>query len=460
MNVVTRFAPSPTGYLHIGGARTALYCWLFARHHQGKFLLRIEDTDRQRSSLEAVDAIYRGMKWLGLDWDGDTVSQFAMRDRHAAVARQMLEDGKAYYCYCTPQELEEMREKARTEGKSFRYDRRWRDRDPSEAPAGVDPVIRIKAPLTGSVTLDDKVQGHVTVNNEELDDFVLLRSDGTPTYMLSVVVDDHDMGITHVIRGDDHLTNTFRQIVIYNAMGWDTPVFAHLPMIHGDDGAKLSKRHGALSVEEYEKMGYLAEAMRNYLLRLGWGHGDAEIISTEQAIEWFSLEGVGRAPARFDYAKLNNLNNHYMRQKSPGALLEILKPRLEERYGALNADSLRRLEAGLHDLAERATTLNELAESAGFYLVRPSAVEMTPHDRENLGLVEAALAAVNDNAFAADRIEEALKAACAQHGKKFKDLAMPLRLAVTGVKNSPSITHIAANLGREETLGRIRNLTG
>ncbi|PCI29983.1 glutamate--tRNA ligase, partial [Candidatus Kaiserbacteria bacterium] len=315
MTVVTRFAPSPTGFLHIGGARTALYNWLYAKHTGGKFLLRIEDTDRERSTPEAVDAIFDGLNWLGLTADEEPTFQFSRRDRHAEVAQKLLDAGKAYYCYCSQEELTEMREKARAEGRPMKYDGTWRDRDPSEAPEGVKPVVRVKAPQEGDAVINDQVQGEVRVGNEQLDDYVILRGDGTPTYMLSVVVDDHDMGVTNVIRGDDHLTNAFRQKVIYDAMGWDVPTFAHIPLIHGPDGAKLSKRHGALGVEAYrDEMGFLPEAINNYLLRLGWGHGDDEVISTEQAIEWFDITDVGKGAARFDFAKLTNLNGVYLRQ--------------------------------------------------------------------------------------------------------------------------------------------------
>ena len=314
MTVTVRFAPSPTGFLHIGGARTALFNWLFARHHGGNFRLRIEDTDRVRSTPEAVEAIIDGLEWLGLDWDGEIVYQFARAARHAEVARQLLAAGHAYYCCCTPAELEAMREQARAEKRSVRYDGTWRDRDPAERPPGVAPAIRLKAPQTGATTIHDHVQGEVTVANDELDDLIILRGDGTPTYNLSVVVDDHDMGVTHVIRGDDHLNNAFRQTQIYRALDWPVPEFAHVPLIHGPDGAKLSKRHGALGVDAYREMGYLPEALRNYLLRLGWSHGDDEIISTEEAIRWFDLDAVGRAPARFDFAKLGNLNGHYIRE--------------------------------------------------------------------------------------------------------------------------------------------------
>src|SRR5216684_692233 len=333
MAVVVRFAPSPTGFLHIGGARTALFNWLFAQHHGGTFLLRIEDTDRQRSTKEAVDAIIDGLSWLKLDWDGDIVMQSARSPRHAEVARQLLATGNAYYCYCTPDELEAMREKARAEGRPVRYDGTWRDRDPKAAPPGVKPAIRLKAPQTGETVIHDHVQGTVTVANAQLDDLIILRSDGTPTYNLSVVVDDHDMGITDVIRGDDHLNNAFRQTQIYRALGWAVPEFAHVPLIHGPDGAKLSKRHGALGVDAYRDMGYLPEALRNYLLRLGWGHGDAEIISTAQAIEWFDVDGIGRAAARFDFAKLDSVNGHYIRAADDARLVALIAPRLEKALG-------------------------------------------------------------------------------------------------------------------------------
>jgi len=312
--VVTRFAPSPTGFLHIGGARTALFNWLYAKRHGGKMLLRIEDTDRERSTDAAVDAILDGLSWLGLDWDGDPISQFAGVERHREVVKDMLEAGTAYRCYATPEELTEMRETAKAEGRSPAYDGRWRDRDPSEAPEGVDPVIRVKTPQDGTTIVQDKVQGEVSIPNKDIDDFVILRSDGTPTYMLAVVVDDHDMGVTHIIRGDDHLTNAARQTAIFNAMNWDVPVFAHIPLIHGADGAKLSKRHGALGAEAYRALGYLPDALKNYLVRLGWAKGDEEIISLEDMISWFGFDGMNKAAARFDFAKLEAINGHYIRQ--------------------------------------------------------------------------------------------------------------------------------------------------
>src|ERR1700759_2132288 len=326
--VATSFAPSPTGFLHIGGGRTALFNWLYARRYGGKMLLRIEDTDRERSTKEAIDAIFDGLKWLGLDWDGEAIFQFSRVERHRAVVEQMLAAGAAYRCYATPDELAAMREKARAEGKTRLYDGRWRDRDPSEAPAGAKPAIRLKAPLTGETVVEDQVQGRVTWQNENLDDFVLLRSDRTPTYMLAVVVDDHDMGVTHIIRGDDHLNNAARQTQIYQALGWSVPVMAHIPLIHGPDGSKLSKRHGALGVGAYRALGYLPIAMRNYLVRLGWSHGDQEIFSTQEMIAAFALPQIGRSPARFDFAKLESLNGHYMRSTPDRDLLAALESAL------------------------------------------------------------------------------------------------------------------------------------
>src|SRR5579863_382334 len=365
MSITVRFAPSPTGFLHIGGARTALFNWLFAKHHGGTFRLRVEDTDRARSTQEAVDAIIDGMRWLELDWDGDIVFQSQRLERHAEIARQLLAEGRAYSCFCTPQELEAMREKARAEGRSVRYDGTWRDRDPKTAPPGIPPVIRLKAPQTGETIIEDRVQGRVTVANEQLDDLIILRGDGTPTYNLSVVVDDHDMAITHVVRGDDHFNNAFRQTQIYRALAWDVPVFAHVPLIHGPDGAKLSKRHGALGVDAYRDMGYLPEALRNYLLRLGWSHGDAEIIATEQAIEWFDLDAVGRSPARFDFVKLASLNGHYLRERSEEDLVALVVPRLVATLARpLSAPETARLLRAMPGLKGRAKTLADLAEAA------------------------------------------------------------------------------------------------
>ncbi|HET8729146.1 MAG TPA: glutamate--tRNA ligase [Alphaproteobacteria bacterium] len=466
MSVVTRFAPSPTGYLHIGGARTALFNWLFARHHGGRFLLRIEDTDRARSTDDAVAKILDGLKWLGLDWDGEAVSQFARRDRHAEVAHRLLAEGKAYRCYATPEELTEMRERQKAEGKPVRYDGRWRDRDPSEAPAGVAPVIRLKAPQIGETVIDDQVQGRVTVQNTQLDDMVLLRGDGTPTYMLSVVVDDIDMGITHIVRGDDHLTNAFRQAQLYQAIGAEIPVFGHVPLIHGPDGAKLSKRHGALGVEAYRDMGYLPAAMRNYLLRLGWGHGDEEVIPTEKAIEWFTLEAIGRSPSRFDFAKLDHLNGVYMRETPDAELMAEVAPRLEAIVGhPLDAAARSRLEAGMDGLKQRAKTLNELAESAAFYVrSRPLAMNekaaalLTPEARSLLARAADRLDALDGWSEAA--VEEEVRQLAEAEGLKLGKVAQPLRAALTGSNVSPGIFEVAAHLGKAETLGRIRDAVG
>jgi len=461
MSVVTRFAPSPTGFLHIGGARTALFNWLFARHHGGKVLLRIEDTDRQRSTAPAIEAIVDGLDWLGLDFDGDPIFQFARAARHAEVARQMLASGHAYLCYCTPEELAEMRERAKTEGRPMRYDGRWRDRDPKDAPAGIAPVTRLKAPQSGETVVQDRVQGEVRVGNEQLDDMVLLRGDGTPTYMLSVVVDDHDMEITDVIRGDDHLTNSFRQVQIYRSMGWSVPNFAHIPLIHGPDGAKLSKRHGALGVEAYRDMGYLPEALRNYLLRLGWAHGDEEIISTEQAIEWFDLDGVGRSPSRFDFAKLDNLNGHYIRAADDARLVAQVLPRLEKRLGhAVDDTGTARLLAGMTGLKERAKTLEQLADNALFYVRRrplpidaKAAALLTPDARQALGRAVAALTSVEP--WDVTAIETAVRGFAAAENLKLGQIAQPLRAALAGSVTSPGIFDVAAVLGRAETLGRI-----
>ena len=464
MTVVTRFAPSPTGFLHIGGARTALFNWLFARHHGGTFLLRIEDTDRARSTEAAVEAILDGLKWLELDWNGDAVSQFERRGRHAEVAHQMLEAGHAYRCYASPEELEAMRAEQKAAGQPMRYDGRWRDRDPAEAPAGVSPVIRLKAPQEGETVLADHVQGEVRVQNAQLDDMVLLRADGTPTYMLSVVVDDHDMNVTHVIRGDDHLTNTFRQIQIYRAMGWDLPEFAHIPLIHGADGAKLSKRHGALGVDAYRDMGYLPEAVRNYLLRLGWGHGDDEIISTEQAVEWFDLGGIGRSPSRFDFAKLDNLNAHYMRLADDARLVGLIVPLIEAKSGApVNSEARDLLTRAMPGLKQRAKTLVELADSAHFYVVaRP--LKMTDKAADLVtGEGAAVLAELAErlrpfDAWDAASIEAEVRQYAENKGLKLGKVAQPLRAALSGSTVSPPIFEVAELLGKTETLARIADI--
>ena len=466
MTVVTRFAPSPTGFLHIGGARTALFNWLYAKHTGGKYLLRIEDTDRQRSTDAAVDAILDGLSWLGLTWDGEAISQFARKDRHAEVAKQMLDAGKAYYCYASPEELDAMRAAQKAAGQPVRYDGRWRDRDPSEAPAGVKPVIRLKAPQEGETVLKDHVQGEVRVQNAQLDDLILLRADGTPTYLLAVVVDDHDMGVTHVIRGDDHLTNTFRQIQIYNAMGWDLPDFGHIPLIHGPDGAKLSKRHGALGVDAYRDMGYLPEAVRNYLLRLGWAHGDDEIISTEQAIDWFNLEGIGRSPSRFDFAKLENLNAHYMRQADDARLLDLIVPRLEADLGRALTDAERDLlKRAMNGLKQRARTVVDLAQSARFYVAaRPlsydekAAALLDEKGRSVLTDLAALFGAEPD--FTAAALEAQVRRFAEERGEKLGKVAQPLRAALTGSTVSPPIFEVAELLGRTETLARMADAAG
>jgi glutamyl-tRNA synthetase len=463
MTVVTRFAPSPTGFLHIGGARTALFNWLYARHHGGEFRLRIEDTDRQRSTPEAIDAILHGLRWLGLDWDGEVVYQFSRAGRHAEVAQKLLAEGKAYHCYASPEELEQMRAEQRAAGQPTRYDGRWRDRDPSEAPEGVPPVIRLRAPQEGETVVEDEVQGEVRVQNAQLDDMVLLRADGTPTYMLSVVVDDYDMGITQVIRGDDHLTNAFRQTQLYRACGWDTPSFAHIPLIHGPDGAKLSKRHGALGVEAYEEMGYLPEAMRNYLLRLGWGHGDDEIISTGQAIEWFDLDAVGRSPARFDFMKLDNLNGHYLREADDARLAADCAPRLAKQLGRdLREAEVDLLTQAMDGLKQRAKTLSEITDNAVFYFQRPA--NLTPKAAKNLDDGgRAAMAGLLAKLEALEVWSEETCEACVRDeaeaaGLKLGQLAQPLRGALTGSHMSPGIFEVMALLGREECLSRVREI--
>lgn len=460
--IVTRFAPSPTGFLHIGGARTALFNWLFARHHGGKFLLRIEDTDRARSTDAAIDAIIDGLQWLELDWDGDVVFQFSRAARHAEVANLLLESGHAYRCYATSAELEAMREAQRAARLPMRYDGRWRDRDHSEAPEGTPFVIRLKAPREGSVTIEDRVQGPVTVNNEELDDFVLLRSDGTPTYMLSVVVDDYDMGITHVIRGDDHLNNAFRQLALIRAMEWREPIYAHVPLIHGPDGAKLSKRHGAMGVDAYrDELGYLPEAINNYLMRLGWGHGDDEIFSREQAIAWFELDGVGRSPSRFDFKKLENLNGHYLREADDSRLAAIAQPMIEAKLGRTLGDSeVEMLVKSMASLKPRAKSTLGLAEGAMFlFEQRPLTLDegakalLEGDASELLESVSSALGGSSDWDEAA--LESAVRRVAEDAGLGLGKVAQPLRAALTGRTTSPGIFDVLMLLGREESLARI-----
>ncbi len=453
--VVTRFAPSPTGYLHIGGARTALFNWLFARHHGGKALLRIEDTDRKRSTQDAIDKIIDGLAWLGLDYDAPPLFQSDRASRHAEVAQQLLTRGHAYKCYATPEELEAMREEQRARKLPLRYDRRWRDRDPSEAPAGAAYTIRLKVPEEGETLIEDAVQGRVTVRNAEIDDYVLLRGDGSPTYMLAVVVDDHDMGVTHVIRGDDHLNNAFRQLPIIKAMGWPEPVYAHIPLIHGTDGAKLSKRHGAVGVETYrDELGVLPEALFNYLLRLGWGHGDREEISRDEAIELFDLAGVGKSPSRFDLKKLQNLNGHYIREADDALLARLVA----ERIGPKTDTAL--VEQAMPVLKPRAKDLVELAEGAQFLFARrplkitDKAAELLDNSgRDILARVSAALHATSD--WTAEALEATTKALAEQLNLGLGKLAQPMRAALTGTTTSPGIFDVLILLGRDEALARI-----
>ncbi|TAL27236.1 MAG: glutamate--tRNA ligase [Alphaproteobacteria bacterium] len=462
--IITRFAPSPTGYLHIGSARTALFNWLFSRHVGGTFLLRIEDTDRARSTEPAVEAIFNGLKWLGIDWDGDPIFQFARMNRHAEIAHELVKRDKAYLCYTTPTQLEEMRKEMGAHAALSPKLRQLAEKGPPSPDA--KPVVRIKAPATQNdeMVIQDVVQGEVKVPYTQLDDMIMLRSDGTPTYMLSVVVDDHDMGITHIIRGDDHLTNAFRQRMIYDAMGWDVPSFSHIPLIHGPDGAKLSKRHGALGVEAYRDMGYLPEAMRNYLLRLGWGHGDTDIISTEDAIRIFELEDIGRSPSRMDFAKLANVNAHYMKLCPDDRLIGLLMPFIEKELGSKPDEvGLQRLKHGLHDLKERAQTLIDLAKVGMFYLhKRPlpldeqAAKVLDQPTRTLLGEMRQTLTGLSD--FKHDKIETALKEFSAKKDLKLGKVAMPLRAAITGTTNSPSIFHVAEILGKDETLARLSDV--
>ncbi len=454
-DIVTRFAPSPTGFLHIGGARTALFNWLYARHHGGRALLRIEDTDKKRSSQEAIDAILDGLDWLGLDYDDAPTFQSKQVERHTEVAHQLLEAGHAYKCFATPEELSAMREEQRANKQPMRYDGRWRDRDPSEADANAPFTIRLKTPLDGETTIQDEVQGVVSVQNAELDDYIILRADGTPTYMLAVVVDDHDMGVTHVVRGDDHLNNAFRQLPIYDAMGWDRPTYAHIPLIHGSDGAKLSKRHGALGVEAYrDEMGILPDALFNYLLRLGWGHGDREEITRAEAIELFDLAGVGKGPSRFDIKKLENLNGHYIRESDDAVLAPLVAERMEG-----DAD-LALLTKAMPVLKPRAKNLDELADGAGFlFASRPlsmtekAAKFLDDDGRARLVSISEALAATNS--WTIEALEATTKTLAEEQGLGFGKLAQPMRAALTGTTTSPGIFDVLVLLGREESLARL-----
>jgi glutamyl-tRNA synthetase len=467
--VVTRFAPSPTGFLHIGGARTALFNWLYARHSGGKFLLRIEDTDRERSTAEAIAAILTGLTWLELDWDGEPVFQFSRRARHREIAERLLAAGKAYHCYASAEELAAMRHAARAAGRSKLYDGRWRDRDRSEAPSGVKPVIRLKAPLDGATVIEDRVLGRVSWQNADLDDMIILRSDGTPVYNHAVVVDDHDMGITHVIRGVDHLTNAARQMQIYRAMGWEPPVFAHVPLIHGPDGSKLSKRHGAVGIEAYRDMGFLPEGMRNYLARLGWSHGDAEIFSTAEAVAWFDIDAINRSPARLDFVKLADVNSHWIRQADAVDLLRRIRDLLSRSdaglLARLDAVGWDRFAAAIPTLKVRAKTLQDIVAGAGYLTAtRPLALDqkatrlLSADARVNLGHLSERLAAAAQ--WQAPALEAIARAFAAESGQKFGDIAQALRAALTGGTVSPPLFDVMAVLGREEALARIADQAG
>jgi glutamyl-tRNA synthetase len=457
---VVRFAPSPTGYLHIGGARTALFNWLFAKHTGGTFLLRIEDTDRERSTPEAVDAILNGMAWMGLNWDGQTIYQFARSGRHQQVARQLLAEGKAYKCFATPAELDEMRAAQKAAGKPMKYDGRWRDRNPAEG--GDAPfVVRLRAPQTGETIVHDLVLGDITYQNDQLDDMILLRSDGTPTYMLAVVVDDNDMGVTHIIRGADHINNAARQLQIIHAMGWPIPLYAHVPLIHGPDGAKLSKRHGALAIEAYRDMGYLPETMRNYLLRLGWSHGDDEIISTEQAIEWFVLENIGKSAARMDFKKLDNLNGHYIRLRDDASLADEIIAAMGREAPPRSLDPSRRarLIAAMPGLKERAKTILELVQSADFLytdgprMLDEAAGKILTVDAR--GVLSRMIPKLTETDWSVPALEGAARAFAEAEGLKLGQIAQPLRAALTGRTSSPPIFDVLTILGKDESLVRL-----
>ena len=461
-NIVTRFAPSPTGYLHIGGARTALFNWLFARHHGGKFVLRIEDTDRARSTPEATEAIFEGMKWLGLDWDGEAISQFERAPRHQEVAQAMLDTGTAYKCYATKDEIEAFRAQAKAEKRSPTFISPWRNANggPEDQPF----VVRLKAPETGETVVQDEVQGKVTWKNEALDDLILLRSDGTPTYMLAVVVDDHDMGVTHVIRGDDHLTNAARQTLIYQGMGWDVPVFAHIPLIHGPDGKKLSKRHGALGVEEYRDMGYLAAAMRNYLARLGWSHGNDEFFTTEQAIEWFGLKTIGKSPARFDFKKLENLSGQHIRAAEPAALFAEIEAYVAAQNGrAFTEDQKRVFVDHMSILKARAKTIPELIDMAYFFLgerpFKPDAKAAQLLDIVSRGMLNRLTSRLRDATWELENLEAEIRDFAEGEDLKLGKVAQPLRAALTGRGVSPSVFDMMVILGKEEVLARLEDVS-
>ncbi|WP_455478439.1 glutamate--tRNA ligase [Bartonella sp. B10] len=468
MSVITRFAPSPTGFLHIGSARTALFNWLYAKHTGGKMFLRIEDTDRERSTEVAVQAIIDGLQWMGLDYDGTPISQFGRAERHRQIAQQLVENDKAYYCYASPEELAEMRENARKEGRPPRYDGRWRDRDISQAPKGIKPVIRIKAPQDGETILHDRVQGNIHFPNKDLDDFIILRSDGSPTYMHAVVVDDHDMGVTHIIRGDDHLTNAARQTIIFNAMGWDIPVMAHIPLIHGENGAKLSKRHGALGVDAYRTMGYLPVALCNYLVRLGWSHGDDELISIEDMISWFDIDDINKGAARFDLKKLDSINGYHIRMSSDqdlfDAALSIL-PEIEgglEIFERLDERSRSQFLAAIPALKERSKTLCELIDNASFiFAQRPLLLNKKTKillDKSSKTILkDVYLALKSCSNWDIKTLDESLRCYARTQNLKFGSVAQPLRIALTGREISLGVFDVLVLLGRNESLNRIND---
>ncbi|MEY8831151.1 glutamate--tRNA ligase [Sedimentitalea sp. XS_ASV28] len=462
--VVTRFAPSPTGFLHIGGARTALFNWLYARGRGGKFLLRIEDTDRARSTPEATAAILQGLSWLGLDHDGDVISQFEGAARHAEVARQLLAEGKAYKCFSTQEEIAAFREEARAQGKSTLFRSPWRDADPATHP-DAPHVIRIRAPQDGTTVIRDEVQGNVTIRNDQLDDMVLLRADGTPVYMLAVVVDDHDMGVTHVIRGDDHLNNAARQMMIYDAMDWPVPVWAHIPLIHGPDGKKLSKRHGALGAQEYQAMGYPAAGMRNYLARLGWSHGDDEFFTDAQALEWFDLSGIGKSPARFDLKKLENLSGQHIAVTDDAALRQETEAYLAAAQRTpLTPDQGKHLESAMFCLKDRARTFPELLEKAHFVLtsrpIVPDEKATKALDSVSNGILAELTPQLQNASWTRDDLEATLNSFAEAQGTKFGKLAGPLRAALAGRAVTPSVFDMMLVLGREETLNRLNDASG
>lgn len=462
--IVTRFAPSPTGYLHIGGARTALFNWLYARGRGGRFLLRIEDTDRERSTPEAAEAILKGLTWLGLDWDGEPISQFARKDRHAEVAREMLARGSAYKCFCTQEEIEAFREAARAEGRSTLFRSPWRDADPATWPDR-PYVIRLKAPREGATVIDDQVQGPVTFGNDQLDDMVCLRADGTPTYMLAVVVDDHDMEVTHVIRGDDHLTNAARQTQIYKAMDWPVPVWAHIPLIHGPDGKKLSKRHGAVGLHDYQALGYPAAAMRNYLCRLGWSHGDDEFFTDAQAKEWFDLSGIGRAPSRLDFKKLENLSGQHIAASADAALLPEIEAFLASTgHAPLTDDQRRLMQRGLYSLKERAKTFPELIEKAEFIFatrpIRPDSAAEKALDTVSRGILRELTPQLQNASWERDKLDAVVAGVAAAHGLGLGKIAAPLRAALAGRTVTPSVFDMMLVLGRDESLARLSDAAG